>query len=564
MFNPQLYLLAYGRICSNQGAMTPGATEETVDGMSQGKIDGIIDAMRHERYRFRPARRTYIPKKNGKMRPLGMPTWSDKLVGEVVRLLLEAYYEPTFSDRSHGFRPQRGCHTALREVAITWTGTTWFIEGDVTDCFGSLDHKVMITTLAEKIHDNRFLGLIHKMLTAGYLEDWVWNATLSGAPQGGVASPILANIYLHKLDVFVEKVLIPEYTRGERRANNPAYQKVVRALRHARKSGDRTLVRELRKRLHSLPSRDPNDPGYRRLRYARYADDTLLGFTGPKAEADEIKQRVAKFLRDDLKLELNTDKTLITHARTEAARFLGYEITVQHADDKVTGGRRAANGSVDLRVPKDVVTATCARYMKGGKPACRTPLVNEHDYVIVNTFGAEYRGIVQYYLLAGNVHRLNRLLWVTQTSLLKTLARKHDSTVSKMAARHRAKVETPHGPRTCYEVIVGRGTDRKPLIARFGGIPLRRQKNAIVQDRVPGRIKYPRKELISRLTRGQCEFCKQSGDVQVHHIRKLAELDKSGTPRPTWMELMVKMRRKTLVVCATCHDHIHATTAHAA
>jgi len=567
MFNPQLYLLAYGRIYSNQGAMTPGATEETVDGMSMGKIDRIIDALRHERYRFSPARRTYIPKKNGKMRPLGLPTWSDKLVGEVVRLLLEAYYEPTFSDRSHGFRPGRGCHTALREVAITWTGTTWFVEGDVTDCFGSLDHEVMITTLAEKIHDNRFLGLIHQMLTAGYLEDWTWNATLSGAPQGGVASPILANIYLHKLDVFVETVLIPEYTRGERRVRNPAYQKAKKALMQARKRGDRTQVRMLRKRLHSLSSGDPNDPGYRRLRYARYADDTLLGFTGPKAEVEEIKQRLAQFLRDDLRLELNVDKTLITHARTGAARFLGYEITIQHADDKVTGGRRATNGSVELRVPKAVVTATCARYMKGGKPTCRTLLVNEHDYVIVNTFGAEYRGIVQYYLLAGNVHRLNRLNWVTQTSLLKTLARKHDSTVTKIAARHRAKIETPYGPRTCYEVVVGRGKDRKPLVARFGGIPLRRQRNAILQDRVPNRTRYPRKELISRLIRGQCELCKRSGDVQVHHIRTLTELDKSGTPRPTWMEPMVKMRRKTLVVCAACHDHIHIeqkTTTHAA
>jgi group II intron reverse transcriptase/maturase len=501
------------------------------------------------------------------MRPLGLPTWSDKLVGEVVRLLLAAYYEPTFSDRSHGFRPGRGCHTALREVAITWTGTTWFVEGDVTDCFGSLDHEVMITTLAEKIHDNRFLGLIHQMLTAGYLENWTWNATLSGAPQGGVASPILANIYLHKLDVFVETVLIPEYTRGERRVRSPAYQKVMKALMQARKRGDRTQVRTLRKRLHSLSSGDPNDPGYRRLRYARYADDTLLGFTGPKAEAEEIKQRLAQFLRDDLKLELNAGKTLITHARTGAARFLGYEITIQHADDKVTGGRRATNGSVELRVPKDVVTATCSRYMKGGKPICRTLLVNDHDYVIVNTFGAEYRGIVQYYLLAGNVHRLNRLNWVTQTSLLKTLARKHDSTVTKIAARHRAKIETPYGPRTCYEVVVGRGKDRKPLVARFGGIPLRRQKNAILQDRVPSRTRYPRKELISRLVRGQCEFCKRSGDVQVHHIRKLTELDKSGTPRPTWMEIMVKRRRKTLVVCAACHDHIHIekkTTTHAA
>jgi len=167
MFNPQLYLLAYGRIYANQGSMTPGVSQETVDGMSLGKIGRIIDAMRHERYRFRPVRRVLIPKKNGKMRPLGLPTWSDKLVGEVVRLLLEAYYEPTFSDRSHGFRPGRGCHTALREVANTWTGTTWFVEGDVSDCFGSLDHEVMLSTLAERIHDHRFLRLVRGMLTAG-------------------------------------------------------------------------------------------------------------------------------------------------------------------------------------------------------------------------------------------------------------------------------------------------------------------------------------------------------------------------------------------------------------
>src|SRR3954462_12851868 len=202
LFNPQLYLLAYGRIYANHGAMTPGVTQETVDGMSQAKIGSIIDAMRHERYRFSPVRRIYIPKSNGKQRPLGLPTWSDKLVGEVVRLLLEAYYEPTFSDRSHGFRPGRGCHTALREVASAWTGTTWFVEGDISDCFGSLDHNLMLSVLSEKIHDNRFLRLVHNMLKVGYLEDWVWNATLSGVPQGGVVSPVMSNIYLHRLDAF--------------------------------------------------------------------------------------------------------------------------------------------------------------------------------------------------------------------------------------------------------------------------------------------------------------------------------------------------------------------------
>jgi group II intron reverse transcriptase/maturase len=224
MFNTQMYLLAYGRIYANKGAMTRGVSQETVDGMSLGKIGRIIEAMRFERYRFRPVRRVHIPKKTGKgkTRPLGLPTWSDKLAGEVVRLLLEAYYDVGFSDRSHGFRPGRGCHTALREVANTWTGTTWFIEGDVSDCFGSFDHEVMLSTLAEHIHDNRFLRLVRNMLTAGYLEDWVWHETLSGAPQGGVASPILSGIYLHRLDRFVETVLIPEYTRGKLRARNPA------------------------------------------------------------------------------------------------------------------------------------------------------------------------------------------------------------------------------------------------------------------------------------------------------------------------------------------------------
>ena len=220
LFNPHLYLMAYGRLYSNHGAMTPGADGETADGMSLAKIGRVIDALRHERYRFQPAKRVYIPKKSGKLRPLGLPSWSDKLVGEVIRLLLEAYYEPRFSGRSHGFRPGRGCHTALSEVAHNWTGTTWFIEGDISDCFGSLDHSVMLSILTENIHDNRFLRLIKQMLQAGYLEDWEWNATLSGCPQGGVVSPVLSNIYLDRLDKFAETVLIPEYTRGALRKPN--------------------------------------------------------------------------------------------------------------------------------------------------------------------------------------------------------------------------------------------------------------------------------------------------------------------------------------------------------
>jgi len=550
LFNPHLFLMAYGRLYSNHGAMTPGADGETVDGMSLARIGRVIDALRHERYRFQPAKRVYIPKKNGKLRPLGLPSWSDKLVGEVIRLLLEAYYEPRFSGRSHGFRSGRGCHTALSEVAAKWTGTAWFIEGDISDCFGSLDHSVMLAILAENIHDNRFLRLIRQMLQAGYLEDWEWNATLSGCPQGGVVSPVLSNIYLDRLDKFAETVLIPEYTRGGFRKDNPEYGRVRMAAARAHRRGDRQTASALRKRLRGLPSGDPRDPGFRRLHYTRYADDHLLGFTGPRAEAEQIKDRLAAFLRDDLKLELSPEKTLITHARTGAARFLGYEITTQHSRC-----RRKVNGVIGLRVPRQVIKAKCAPYFKLGKPERRTELINCDDLTIISTYGSEYRGLVQYYLLAGDVWRLTRLRWAAETSMLKTLAAKHESSVTKMARKYKATIATPHGPRTCFQATVERA-GKKPLVARFGGIPLKRQKKAVIDDRLPA-PPASRNELVTRLRAGWCELCEQRGQVEVHQVRRLADLAGNRQPQPEWAQLMARRRRKTLVVCPDCHQRIH-------
>src|SRR6266480_3570454 len=549
MFNKDLYLLAYGNIYSNQGAMTPGVSEETADGMSEEKIEQIIGLMRQERYRFPPARRVYIPKKNGKLRPLGLPSWSDKLVGEVVRLLLEAYYEPGFSDLSHGFRKRRGCHTALRKIHDTWTGTVWFIEGDICDCFGSLDHEILLMILAEKIHDSRFLRLIRHMLKAGYLEDWEYRETLSGCPQGGVVSPILSNIYLHKLDEFIEQELIPQYTRGTSRKDNPEYKRIQRRLAAARQRGDRAAARDLGKQLRRLPSKDPMDPGYRRLRYVRYADDVLLGFTGPKAEAEQVKAELARFLRETLALELNQDKTLITHARSQRARFLGYQIAVQHSDTKLTNGQRSANGKIALHVPPDVIKAKCAPYRQHGKPWHRSRLQNLDDYDIVRTYGAEYRGIANYYLLAQDVWRLSALRWHALTSMLKTLAAKHRSTVTKMAARHKAKVITGDGQRTCFEARKHR-EGKKDLVARFGGIPLKRDRRAVITDPAPARIEYPRKELIRRLQRRDCELCRHGITVTVHQIAALSQLGQPGPGQPAWAALMARMRRKTLIVCS--------------
>jgi hypothetical protein len=428
--------------------------------------------------------------------------------------------------------------------------------------FGSLDHEVMLSMLAENIRDGRFLRLMRNMLQAGYLEDWTWNATLSGAPQGGVVSPLLSNIYLHRLDSYVEKVLIPKHVRGERRARNPAYVQASNALARARQRGDRAEAQTLRQQLRAMPSQDPDDSGYRRLRYVRYADDHLLGFTGPKAEAEAIRHQLRQFLGEKLKLELSQEKTLITHARTGAARFLGYEITVQHDNAVMTSRRRSINGGIRLRVPRAVIQAKCALDMRRGQPAHRAWLMNEDDPTIINVYQAEYRGFVQYYLLAGDVYRLNRLHWVMQTSLLKTLAGKHKSNVAKMARRYRAKIETPHGPRTCLQVSIDR-PGRKPLVARFGGIPLKRQARAVLTDRPPALVSTRRRQLVARLLAGRCELCGNTDRIQVHQVRTLADLATPG-PGPAWAVVMAKRRRKTLVVCDTCHHAIHTATPAAA
>jgi Type II intron maturase len=373
-----------------------------------------------------------------------------------------------------------------------------------------------------------------------------------------VASPILSNIYLSRLDEFVEKVLIPQYTQGQGRKRNPEYSRVKRLLKSARQSGDRAKVRELTRQLRTLPAGDPMDSEYRRLRYIRYADDHILGFIGSKAEAEAIKDQLARFLRDELALELNTGKTLVTHARTRAARFLGYEIIVQHANSKVTNGRRAANGIIALRVPLDVIKAKCAPYRRHGKPWHRQAMQNLDDYDIVQTYAAEYRGIVGYYLLAIDVWRLGALRWNAETSMLKTLAAKHKSTVTKMAARHRAKIETPRGLPTCFEARIPRN-GKEDLVARFGGIPLTRNRHAVLNDRATIRIPYPRKELINRLVRSRCELCENTGRVVVHHVAKLVRLGRPGPDQPAWAAQMTKKRRKSLVVCQPCHDAIHAT-----
>src|SRR5262245_11673214 len=420
LFNHDFFIQAYGKISRNSGAMTPGVTSETADGMSLERISGLIELLRFERYRWTPVRRVL---RRGEGRPprwVAVPTWSDRLLQEAMRMMLDAYYEPQFSDRSHGFRRGRGCHSALQEIYYRWRGTVWFIEGDIRGCFDHIDHAVLLSTLCEKIVDRRFLRLIEGYLGAGYLEDWRRHATTSGTPQGGILSPILSNIYLNQLDTFAESFLIPRFNRGSARQPNQDYNKLYKRAWYLESTGRSDEARGLRRRARQLPAYVLDDPEYRRLKYVRYADNILIGFVGTMREAEVVRLEVAQFLRDQLHLDLADNKTRLVHARSAAARFLGYDVTVMHDNEACRNGRRRVNGVVSLRVPREVITEKSKGYRKSGRRSHRYELVNRSVADIVNHYESEFRGIANFYRMAHNLAQLSRLRGLMQRSLTKT------------------------------------------------------------------------------------------------------------------------------------------------
>jgi group II intron reverse transcriptase/maturase len=557
LYQKDFYFQAYAKLYRNDGAMTAGITSETVDGMSLEKIDTIINALRYEKYRWTPLKRVYISKKNAKLRPLGLPTWSDKLLQEVIRSILEAYYEPQFSLHSHGFRPKRGCHTALKEVTQKGKGTKWFIEGDLSLCFDKINHKILIDIIKEKFQDNRFIRLISGLLKTGYLEDWKYNATFSGVPQGTIAGPIFSNLVLDRLDKYVEQTLIPAYTCGKQRKTNPPYIRLTVQASKARKTGDWERANTLRKQAQLIPSRDPKDSNFRRLWYVRYADDFLLGLAGPKEEAKQIKHKIAEFLNNELKLELNADKTLITNAGSQKAKFLGYEVHILHDNSKHDHkGQRCINGSIGLRVPTIVIQEKCKRYMKNGKPIHLSQRTIDDTYSIISQYQSEYRGVVQYYRMAYNLHTLSKLRYMAEVSLVKTLASKYKTTGTKIYKKYGTIIKTDQGDRKVI-LVKSERKQKKPLIAYFGGISLKWNKWVNIDEQIPNPIWSGRSELVQRLKAQECELCGSQTKIEVHHIRKLANIVRKGATKAEWQKRMLARNRKTLIVCRECHNNIH-------
>lgn len=569
LFNEELFYVAYQKIASNGGSTTKGSDGRSIDEMSLARIETLIASLKDESYQPHPSRRVHIPKKNGKTRPLGIPAFEDKLVQEVVRMILEAIYEGHFETTSHGFRPKRSCHTALLHIQKTFSGAKWFIEGDIKGFFDNIDHDVLVGILRERISDDRFIRLIRKFLKAGYVEDWTFHNTYSGMPQGGIVSPILANIYLDKLDKYV-KEYIRHFDMGTKRRpgkeSNDLANERKRTVRKLKKVKDGTEKAALVVRLKAIeqeraafPSGDEMDGSYRRLKYIRYADDFILGVIGSKEDALRIKEDIKSFLSESLALELSEEKTLITHTG-KSAKFLGYEITVtrnNHQRRDVQGRLRRTYGKrVRLNVSMATLRDKLLEYgameikLRNGKeiwkPKCRSGLIFNDDLEILDRYNRETVGFCNYYLIANNCVVLHNFRYIMEYSMYKTFAGKYRSTVRKINKKYRlnklftVKYEQQGviKSRTFYKTSFKRRTT-----AFNGSCDIEPYSIADVS----------RTNLTDRLKAEKCELCGATGKLIMHHVRNLKDLK----GKESWKRLMSARKRKTIALCPSCHRLRH-------
>ena len=575
LYNPEFYLLAYKNIYANDGSMTPGVDGVTTDGMSLERIDKVIASLKDHSYRPKPARRTYIAKKNNpaKKRPLGIPSGDDKLVQEVVRMILESIYEPTFSDVSHGFRPGKSCHTALVKIQSTFTGAKWFVEGDIQACFDSFDHHVLIEILRRRIKDEAFIGLMWKFLKAGYMEQWKYHKTYTGTPQGSGISPILANIYLNELDKYMEEY--KQKFSQPTRTVNPAHRNMASRIFHYKAKNDKVwntlsaeeqkkrarILRQMRAEQRNLPTHPLRETSYKSLQYVRYADDFLIGVVGSREDAERLKQDLAVFLKEKLGLTLSAEKTQITNT-AQCARFLNYDIYVSRSQDikRLKNGKRQRvyYGVVRLRMPHEKWAAKllelgAIRISKDAsgkerwKAMPRGKLMNRTDIEILSRYNAEVRGLYNYYSLAGNVSTLNHFSSLMKYSMLKTFGSKYRCQVRKIKERYVKNGEftvpytTKAGPKEAIYYHSGFRKQDKPQLGQVDILDIYK--------------KYSKpNSLATRLRSKQCELCSaECGGLVMHQVKRLKDL----TGQYEWEILMRKRHRKTLAVCPSCYAEIH-------
>ena len=564
LYNPSFYLLAYQQTYSKPGNMSKGIDGQTFDGMSLKRIQKIITCLKNHSYQPKPARRTYIPKKNGNLRPLGVPSSDDKLIQQIIKMLLESIYEDTFSVNSHGFRPNRSCHTTLSQIKINFTGVKWFIEGDIKGYFDNIDHHILIGILRRRIKDEYFISLIWKFLRAGYVESGIHYRPGKGLHQGSLISPILANVYLNEFDQYMEEFQ-NTFNTGEKRKLTSEYNRIQNKEQRLRKkvstlpcsSSEKTEalqnLKHLRNLRVSMPCSNPMDSAYKRVFYQRYADDFIIGIIGSKQDAMQIKDEIGNFLTAQLHLELSQDKTLVTHGK-DKAKFLGYDITIGRkgtpSKDKLGKLSDRHNGRVKLYLPQDAWLKKLKMYgairiinqpgtPEKWKPCARPNLMYFPDHEIVRIYNWEIQGLYQYYKIADNVSVLNDFYYIMKYSLLKTIAGKHNSSVNKIMRKYshegRFRINFSHKGKLKTIYLYDYGFRKQPIIKNNSG-------------------KSRSNELINRLLSRKCEWCGcADANVNTHQVRKLTEL--SGVT--IWEQKMLQLNRKTLVLCSVCHDKLH-------
>lgn len=575
LYNPDFYLLAYKNIYANGGSMTPGVNGITIDGMSSQRIAKLIESLKDRSYQPNPARRTYIAKKNNpaKKRPLGIPSGDDKLVQEVIRMLLESIYEPNFSDASHGFRPQKSCHTALTKIQKTFTGAKWFVEGDIKACFDSFDHHVLIDILHKRIDDEAFISLMWKFLKAGYMEQWQYHMTYSGTPQGSGMSPILANIYLNELDRYMGEYKARFYKPT--RTANPAHRNMASKIFYYKAKNDKVwddlsveekkecarTLRQMRSEQRKLPTHPVQETSYKAIQYVRYADDFIVGVIGSHEDAKKLKQDLTVFLKEKLGLTLSTEKTKITNT-AENARFLGYDISVSRSQDikRLKNGKRQRvySGVVQLRMPLEKWTAKLLEYGairikkdESGKERWKTmprgKLINRTDIEILSRYNSEIRGLYNYYAIAGNVSTLNHFSSRMKYCMLKTFGSKYRCKVRKIKERYVKNGE--------FTVAYKTKSGMKESVYYHDGFRKKTEPALGQVDMLDIYKKYDKpNSLAIRLHTNKCELCGMDCDgLEMHQVRRLKDLN----GEQEWERIMLQRRRKTLAVCPSCHIEIH-------
>ena len=567
MYKEDVYILAYERIKSAPGNMTPGSDDTTIDGISMKMIHTIIQEMRTEQFQFKPVRTVYIPKANGKKRKLGIPSTRDKIVQEVIRLILEGIYDSPngayFHETSHGFRPNRSCHTALREIRGKWPAINWFLEGDIQSCFDAIDHGVLVTLLRKKIRDERFLNLIWKLLRAGYLDlQEARQNSLTGTPQGGLASPILANVYLHELDEKVEEIRLRLERGGKRKHRNPLHRKLSgQKERLVKKGATRTKAfRELIRQIRSIPAVDVNDPNFIRIKYLRYADDWLIGICGPRTLAVQVKEELKTFLGQHLKLTLSEEKTQITHARKEQARFLGTRLAIgregiQRVVTTHNGSgrpikRRSTGSEIVMTAPKsDLIKKlhTKGFCTANGQPTTKLGWIYLDADQIVALYSGINRGIQNYYRFADNFGHLGQIQYILKFSLAKTLAAKYKCSVRQVFQRF-GKIPAI--------IVKAKDGKRDRHIVFYCNSNWKKQRNGFQIGPATVDLFQWSISMRSRSKLGMpCCICNSSEQVEMHHVRHIRKM---GEKKPGGINALLRsLNRKQLPVCIPCHQKIH-------